>query len=93
MFEIKEKQKVLPDGTKLTTFTREVISTLGIEAEAGTTGFMGGDASRGGRTYFRIKGYGLYQHVRKFPEIWDVNFSKNRSNILLNYKKRLNIEH
>ena len=71
MFEIKEKQKVLPDGAKLTTFTREVISTLGIEAEAGTTGFMGGDASRGGRTYFRIKGYGLYQHVRKFPEIWD----------------------
>ena len=59
MFEIKEKQKVLPDGTKLTTFTREVISTLGIEDEAGTTGFMGGDASRGGRTYFRFKDMGF----------------------------------
>ena len=41
MFEVKENQKVLPDGTQITTFTREVISTLGIEAEAGTTGFKG----------------------------------------------------
>ena len=42
MFEVKENQKVLPDGTQITTFTREVISTLVIEAEAGTTGFKGG---------------------------------------------------
>lgn len=56
MFEIKEKQKVLPDGTQITTFTREVISTLGIETEVGTTDFKGGDASRGGRT-FRDMGF------------------------------------
>lgn len=59
MFEVKENQKVLPDGTQITTFTREVISTLGIEAEAGTTGFNGGDASCGGRTYFRFKDMGF----------------------------------
>lgn len=65
MFEIKEKQKVLPDGTKITTFTREVLSTLGIEAEAGTTGFMGGDATSGGRTYFCLKDMGFTNmHVK-----------------------------
>ena len=55
MFEVKENQKVLPDGTQITTFTREVISTLGIETEAGTTGFKGGDASCGDRTYFLLR--------------------------------------
>lgn len=54
MFEIKEKQKVLPDGTRLTTFTREVISSNAIEVEAGTNGFKGGNAEHGSRTYFRI---------------------------------------
>lgn len=65
MFEIKEKQKVLPDGTKITTFTREVLSTLGIETEADTTGFMGGDATSGGSTYFRFKDMGFTNmHVK-----------------------------
>lgn len=59
MFEIREKQKVLPDGTQITTFTREVISTLGIETEVGTTGFKGGDAGCGGRTYFRFRDMGF----------------------------------
>ena len=51
MFEIKEKQKVLPDGTKITTFTREVASANTIEVEVGTTGFKGGNANCGSRTY------------------------------------------
>ena len=58
MFEIKEKQKVLPDGTRLTTFTREVISSNAIEVEVGTNGFKGGNAEHGSRTYFRIRDLG-----------------------------------
>jgi hypothetical protein len=58
MFEIKEKQRVLPDGTKLTTFTREVTSANALEVEAGTNGFKGGNAEHGSRTYFRIKDLG-----------------------------------
>ena len=55
MFEIKEKQRVLPDGTRITTFTREVTSANAIEVEVGTTGFKGGNADHGSRTYIRIK--------------------------------------
>ena len=58
MFEIKEKQKVLPDGTRLTTFTREVTSSNAIEVEVGTNGFKGGNAEHGSRTYFRIRDLG-----------------------------------
>ena len=58
MFEIKEKQKVLPDGTRITTFTREVASANTIEVEVGTNGFKGGNASCGSRTYIRIKDLG-----------------------------------
>ncbi len=58
MFEIKEKQKVLPDGTRLTTFTREVISSNAIEVEVGTNGFKGGNAEHGSRTYIRIRDLG-----------------------------------
>ena len=59
MFAIKEKQKILPDGTRLTTFTREVISANAIEVEVGTNGFKGGgNAEHGGRTYFRITDLG-----------------------------------
>ena len=58
MFEIKEKQRVLPDGTKITTFTREVASANTIEVEVGTNGFKGGNASCGSRTYIRIKDLG-----------------------------------
>ena len=58
MFEIKEKQKVLPDGTKLTTFTREVTSANTLEVEVGTNGFKGGNAEHGSRTYIRITDIG-----------------------------------
>ena len=58
MFEIQEKQKVLPDGTRLTTFTREVTSSNAIEVEVGTNGFKGGNAEHGSRTYFRITDIG-----------------------------------
>ena len=54
MFEIKEKQRVLPDGTRITTFSREVTSANAIEVEVGTTGFKGGNADHGSRTYIRI---------------------------------------
>ena len=47
MFEIKENRRVLPDGTEITTYSRDVISANILEVEAGTTG-------HGGRTYFRI---------------------------------------
>ena len=58
MFEIKEKQKVLSDGTKLTTFIREVTSANALEVEVGTNGFKGGNATHGSRTYFRITDIG-----------------------------------
>ena len=58
MFEIKEKQKVLPDGTRITTFTREITGANMLEVEAGTNGFKGGNAEHGSRTYFRIKDLG-----------------------------------
>ena len=58
MFEIKENQRVLPDGTKITTYSREIASANILEIEAGTTGYMGGDSGHGGRTYFRIEDAG-----------------------------------
>ena len=58
MFEIKEKQKVLPDGTRITTFTREITGANMLEVEAGTNGFKGGNAEHGSRTYFRIRDLG-----------------------------------
>ena len=58
MFEIKEKQRVLPDGTELTTFERDIYSCNILSVEAGTTGYKGGDSGHGGRTYFRIKDEG-----------------------------------
>ena len=59
MYEIKEKRRMLPDGTEITTYTRDVVSANILEVEAGTTGFMGGDTGHGGRTYFRIQDEGL----------------------------------
>ena len=50
MYEIKEKRRMLPDGTEITTYTRDVVSANILEVEAGTTGFMGGDTGHGGRT-------------------------------------------
>ena len=58
MYEIKEKRRMLPDGTEITTYTRDVVSANILEVEAGTTGFMGGDTGNGGRTYFRIQDEG-----------------------------------
>lgn len=58
MFEIKEKQKVLPDGTRIATFTREITGANMLEVEAGTNGFKGGNAEHGSRTYFRIRDLG-----------------------------------
>lgn len=58
MFEIKESQRVLPDGTEITTYSREITSANILEIEAGTTGYMGGDSGHGGRTYFRIEDAG-----------------------------------
>ena len=55
MYEVIEKRKMLPDGTEISTYTREVISANILEVEAGTTGYMGSDSGHGGRTYFRIR--------------------------------------
>lgn len=55
MYEVIEKRKMLPDGTEISTYTREVISANILEVEAGTTGYMGSDSGHGGRTYFRIQ--------------------------------------
>ena len=54
MYEVIEKRKLLPDGTDISTYTREVVSANILEVEAGTTGYRGGDTGHGGRTYFRI---------------------------------------
>ena len=58
MYEVIEKQRTLPDGTEISTYTRDVISANILEVEAGTTGYMGGDSGHGGRTYFRISDCG-----------------------------------
>ena len=55
MYGIKENRRRLKDGTEITTYSREVVSCNILEVEAGTTGYMGGDTSHGGRTYFSIK--------------------------------------
>lgn len=55
MYEVIEKRKMLPDGTEISTYTREVISANILEVEAGTTGYIGGDSGHGGRTYLRIQ--------------------------------------
>lgn len=49
MYEVIEKRKMLPDGTEISTYTREVISANILEVEAGTTGYMGSDS--GSREY------------------------------------------
>lgn len=54
MYEIREKRRVLPDGTRIATFCRVVASANVLEVEAGTTGYMGGDSGHGCRTFLRI---------------------------------------
>lgn len=69
MYEVIEKRKLLPDGTEISTYTREVISANILEVEAGTTGYMGGDSGHGGRTYFRISDCGSTDmEVRTFVD-------------------------
>ena len=55
MYEITENNRSLPDGTEITTFTRDVVSANILRVEAGTNGYQGGDSGHGGRTYFRIE--------------------------------------
>ena len=69
MYEVIEKRKLLPDGTEISTYTREVISANILEVEAGTTGYMGGDSGHGERTYFRISDCGSTDmEVRTFVD-------------------------
>ena len=69
MYEVIEKRKLLPDGTEISTYTREVISANILEVEAGTTGYMGGDSGHGGHTYFRISDCGSTDmEVRTFVD-------------------------
>lgn len=55
MYKIKKNSRTLEDGTKITTYSREIESCNILEVEAGTTGYRGGDTGHGGRTYFRIQ--------------------------------------
>lgn len=55
MYKIKKNSRTLEDGTKITTYSREIESCNILEVEAGTTGYCGGDTGHGGRTYFRIQ--------------------------------------
>lgn len=75
MFEIKKKQRKLPDGTEITTYTRDVLSANELEVEAGTTGYMGGDSGHGGCTYFRIQDLSSTNiHVRTLGRLADEGF-------------------
>lgn len=42
------------DSQKIYTKTKEIWSANGLEVEAGTNGFCGGDSGHGSRTYIRI---------------------------------------
>ena len=55
MYEVKENSRILKDGTKITTYSRDIVSCNILEVEAGTTGYRGGDTGHGGRTYVRIQ--------------------------------------
>lgn len=37
MYEVIEKRRILPDGTEISTYTRDVISANILEVEAGTS--------------------------------------------------------
>lgn len=58
MNKLNNRRIILPDGTKLNTYTADIFSLNSLEVEAGTTGYMGGDSGHGGRTYFRIQDTG-----------------------------------
>lgn len=42
-------------GVDVTTYSKEIIGISGIKVEVGTTGFMGGNSSHGGRTFISIE--------------------------------------
>lgn len=46
------------DGSKVTTWIRGIFDCNQLEVEAGTNGYMGGDAGHGSRTYLRVKDLG-----------------------------------
>lgn len=57
MHEVIEKRRILPDGTEISTYTRDVISANILEVEAGTTGLYGRrQLATAVSTYFRIQG-------------------------------------
>ncbi len=58
MFAIKEKRRVLGDGTEISTYIRDIYNANVLEVEAGTNGLMGGDSGHGSRTYFCIEDAG-----------------------------------
>ena len=61
MYEVTESRRKLHDGTEITTYTRDVVSANILQAEAGTTGFMGGDTGHGGHL-FPHSGSGQHGH-------------------------------
>lgn len=87
MFEIKENDRILPDGTEITTYTRDVISCNLLEVEAGTTGYMGGDTGHGGRSYFRIKDNGgTDMEVNTSVDRYGCKASKSSSAVTASWK-------
>ena len=66
MYEVTERRRKLYDGKEITTYTRYIESANILQVEAGTTGYQGGDAGHGGRTYFRIEDKGG-THIRVDP--------------------------
>ena len=45
-------------GSKVTTWSREIVNCNILEVEAGTNGYQGGDSGHGSRTYLRLKDLG-----------------------------------
>ena len=54
MNEYAVKGQRVVDGSKVETFSKQIVSCNILTVEVGTTGHMGGDTGHGGRTYFRI---------------------------------------
>lgn len=66
MYEIKQNQRKLCDGTEITTYKRDVVNVNILEVEAGTNCYQGGDTGNGSRTYFRISDAGS-SDIRVIP--------------------------
>lgn len=63
MYNGEENVRRLDDGTELTTFKKEFEELNTLEAEAGTTGYRGGDTGHGCRTYFALRDV-IYTDIR-----------------------------